>query len=96
MDELPVPPGADKAEEATEILRAFIIDGGLQVALIPAFDEPDVWGILLSDIARHAARSYAEDGSMTEEQALALITRMFTSEVSAPTDPGTTSSFKEH
>src|SRR5690606_13420962 len=81
MDELPVPPGAETATEATEILRAFIVDGGLQVALIPAFDEPDVWGVLLSDIARHAARAFAEDGDMTEAEAISAIYRMFEAEL---------------
>lgn len=96
MDELPVPPGAKQSRDATEILRAFIVDGGLQVSLIPAFDDPDVWGVLLTDIARHAARAYAEDGAMTEVEAMAAIYRMFQAEMQAPTDPGTTTPGREH
>ena len=96
MDELPVPPGAEGVSDATEILRAFIVEGGLQVALVPAFDEPEVWGVLLADIARHAVRAYAEDGTMSEQDALGAISRMFEAELDEPTDPGSTSAIRGH
>ena len=42
-----------------EILRASIVDGGVSVALRRSFDDPFTWGVLLVDLARHAARIYA-------------------------------------
>ena len=77
-------------EDATEVLRAFVIDGGLSIAFQRAFEEPDMWGLLLVDIARHAARAYARESDYTEEDALERIVEMFESEIARPTDTGTT------
>jgi hypothetical protein len=77
-------------EDATEVLRAFVIDGGLSIAFQRAFEEPDMWGLLLVDIARHAARAYARESDYTEEDALARIVEMFEAEIARPTDMGTT------
>jgi hypothetical protein len=77
-------------EDATEVLRAFVIDGGLSIAFQRAFEEPDMWGLLLVDIARHAARAYARESDYTEEDALARIVEMFEAEIARPTDTGTT------
>ena len=77
-------------EDATEVLRAFVIDGGLSIAFQRAFEEPDMWGLLLVDIARHAARAYARESDYTEEDALGRIVEMFEAEIVRPTDPGTT------
>ena len=56
-----------------------------------AFDEPDAWGILLADVARHVARLYAKEQVMAEEQALARVRLLFDAEMDSPTDPGSTS-----
>ncbi len=89
--EQPLPPDVMEREDATEVLRAFVVDGGLSIAFTRAFEEPDMWGLLLVDIARHAARAYAREGVMSEEEALARILDMFESEIARPTDMGTTS-----
>ena len=77
-------------EDATEVLRAFVIDGGLSIAFQRAFEEPDMWGPLLVDIARHAARAYARESDYSEEDALERIVEMFEAEIARPTDTGTT------
>jgi Domain of unknown function (DUF5076) len=77
-------------EDATEVLRAFVIDGGLSIAFQRAFEEPDMWGLLLVDIARHAARAYARESDYSEEDALERIVEMFEAEIARPTDTGTT------
>ena len=77
-------------DDATEVLRAFVIDGGLSIAFTRAFDEPDMWGLLLVDIARHAARAYSRESEYTEEEALGRIVEMFEAEIARPTDTGTT------
>jgi Domain of unknown function (DUF5076) len=89
--EQPLPPDVMDREDATEVLRAFVVDGGLSIAFTRAFEEPDMWGLLLVDIARHAARAYAREAIMSEEEALARILDMFESEIARPTDMGTTS-----
>ena len=73
------------------MLRAAIVDGGLHVSLRRAFDDPQAWGMLIADVARHAARIFANETKFTEDQALELIRAMFDAEMDAPTDPGTTS-----
>jgi hypothetical protein len=86
----PLPPDVIDREDATEVLRAFVIDGGLSIAFQRAFEEPDMWGLLLVDIARHAARAYARESDYSEEDALERIVEMFEAEIARPTDTGTT------
>lgn len=86
----PLPPDVIGRDDATEILRAFVVDGGLSIAFTRAFDEPDMWGLLLVDLARHAARAYARESEFTEEEAMARIVEMFEAEIARPTDLGTT------
>src|ERR1700758_3131673 len=88
--EQPLPPDVIGRKDAQEVLRAFVVDGGLSIAFMRAFDEPDMWGLLLVDIARHAARAYARESDFTEEEALDRIIEMFSAELERPTDMGTT------
>ena len=85
-----MPPDVMGRDDATEVLRAFVIDGGLSIAFTRAFEEPDMWGLLLVDIARHAARAYAREGGFSEEEALTRIVDMFEAEIARPTDTGST------
>jgi hypothetical protein len=88
--EQPLPPDVMGREDAVEILRAFVVDGGLSIAFTRAFEEPDMWGLLLVDIARHAARAYARESACTEDEALTRIVDMFEAEIARPTDLGDT------
>jgi hypothetical protein len=86
--EQPLPPDVIGRDEATEVLRAFVLDGGLSIAFQRAFQEPDMWGLLLVDIARQAARAYSRESRYSEEEALARIVDMFDAEIARPTDMG--------
>jgi hypothetical protein len=88
--EQPLPPDVMGRDDATEVLRAFVVDGGLSIAFTRAFEEPEMWGLLLVDIARHAARAYARESDYTEDQALTRIIEMFEAEIARPTDMGNT------
>jgi|SRR6516164_6121664 Domain of unknown function (DUF5076) len=88
--EQPLPPDVIGREDATEVLRAFVVDGGLSIAFTRAFEKPDIWGLLLVDIARHAARAYARESEYSEDEALARILDMFDAEIARPTDIGST------
>ena len=94
--EQPLPPDVIGRDDATEVLRAFVVDGGLSIAFTRAFEEPDMWGLLLVDIARHAARAYARESEYSEEDALARILDMFEAEISRPTDMGSTTPRQGH
>jgi hypothetical protein len=73
-----------------EVLRAAVAEGNLHVSLRRAFDEPEVWGILLADVARHVGRIYAQETSMREETVVEKVRAMFEAEMDRPTDIGTT------
>ena len=90
FDALHIPPAAME-QGGVEVLRAVIIDGGLHVSLRRAFDDPQAWGMLIADVARHAARIFAKETKSSEEEALERIRAMFDAEMDAPTDPGSTS-----
>ncbi|MEJ2434507.1 MAG: DUF5076 domain-containing protein [Pseudolabrys sp.] len=90
VDPLPIPPAAQE-QGGVEVLRALIVKGKLEVALRRAFEDPDVWGLLITDVARHAARIFATETELSEDQALAKIRAMFEAELDSPTDPGSTS-----
>jgi hypothetical protein len=93
--EQPIPPDALTNDKAVEVLRAFVVDGGLSISFTRAFDDPAMWGMMLVDIARHAARAYDKEGAMPEEEALAKIVEMFEAELGSPTDLGRTSERKD-
>ncbi|HLX16091.1 MAG TPA: DUF5076 domain-containing protein [Bradyrhizobium sp.] len=88
--EQPLPPDVIGRDDATEVLRAFVVDGGLSIAFARAFEEPDMWGLLLVDVARHASRAYAREGACSEDEALRRIIDMFEAEIARPTDLGRT------
>ena len=88
--EQPLPPDVAGRDDAIEVLRAFVVDGGLSIAFQRAFEEPDMWGLLLVDIARHAARAYGRESEFSEDEALARIVDMFDAEIARPTDVGNT------
>ena len=90
FDALVIPPTALE-QGGVEVLRAAIVDGGLHVSLRRAFDDPEAWGMLIADVARHVARIYATEDKFREEETLERIRLLFNAEMDQPTDPGTTS-----
>ncbi|HUD88690.1 MAG TPA: DUF5076 domain-containing protein [Xanthobacteraceae bacterium] len=89
FEPLNVPPPALE-HGGYEVLRAAIVEGNLHVSLRRAFDEPEVWGILLADVARHIGRIYASEASLREEQVVEKVRAMFEAEMERPTDIGKT------
>ena len=74
-----------------EVLRAFVSDGAVSVAMRRSFDDPFVWGMLLVDLARHAARIYAAEADLSEAEAMARIVEGVQAELQTSTDTGATS-----
>ena len=87
---LGIPPDVTQLGGA-EIFRAFIVDGGLSVSFIRAFDDPSTWGVLLVDIIRHLRRTYAVEDGISEDEVEAKILDMMSAELGRPTDLGVTS-----
>jgi len=80
------PPPLASRRDAVEVLRVWTAaDGPQQVALRTAWSDPAAWGLLLVDIARHAARAYERDGRDATE-ALSRIREGFDAEWTSATD----------
>ncbi|WP_375457505.1 DUF5076 domain-containing protein [uncultured Methylobacterium sp.] len=69
---LDIPPDAQE-QGGIEVLRAAVVDGAVSVALRRAFDDPATWGRLLIDLAGQAARAYAAETEMSEDEAFERI-----------------------
>ena len=72
FEELSAPPDAVE-NGGIEVLRASVVDGAVSIALRRSFDDAATWGRLLADLARQAARVYALETEMSEEEAFARI-----------------------
>jgi hypothetical protein len=82
------PPDLSSDKDAREILRVWVKPewSKMGVALQTANPDPGVWGIALVDIARHAAKAYALNGTTSESAALLRIRELFDAEWSSPTE----------
>lgn len=74
-EELELPDGVVDADQAVEVLRAWVADGALHVIFDPETFRDDVseWGRLLSDVAQHVANAVEMDGQMTRSDAVSKI-----------------------
>ncbi|MFM9938811.1 MAG: DUF5076 domain-containing protein [Hyphomicrobiaceae bacterium] len=95
LNELPIPAGVLDDRDAAEVLRAWVAHQGLHVALLPAFEAPEPWGMMLVDIARHAARALAAEKICSEAEALQRIRSMFDAEWGNATDEGSTAAHRK-
>ncbi len=83
--ELAPPPMATANTKAVEILRVWAAPGmPQQLTLRTCWEDPGAWGLLLADVARHAAHAYQREGWNAEE-ALERIRQLFGAEWSSPT-----------
>ena len=88
--ELAPPPNAITNAEAKEFLRAWAVDGGLEVSLLPqAWSKPAAWGIVLSDIVRHVVDAYHKTEGRDKTKTTQEIVALFIAEFRAPTDTPT-------
>lgn len=84
--ELPVPPDAEQADQAIEVFRGWIVDGGLQCSLFPTVwkKTPEVWGILLADAARHVADAIAKESGIGSSEIFSAIRNKLVAELEDP------------
>jgi|SRR6185369_2706485 hypothetical protein len=90
MNELAPPPKTKDNPEAIELVRAWIVDNGLQCSLnIGGFGENELttWGILLSDVARHVANAHQQLNGSNAAENLKTIAEHFNVEIKTPTAP---------
>ena len=66
--ELDRPPVASSNSEAVEVLRVWAAPGAAQqLTLRTCWKDPAAWGLLLVDVARHAALAYRREGRNPDE-----------------------------
>jgi len=70
--ELDIPDGVPEAQQAVELIRAWVADGALMVTINGEAlgDQLQDWGRLLAQIGHHVANSAAINGQKGEQQAL--------------------------
>ena len=87
LQELEVPEGVLDAEQAVEVLRAWIADGALHVIFEPGSFGQDVseWGRLLSEVSHHIASGVALEGHLSQNEALTAIHEAYERGVLEPT-----------
>ena len=87
-NELGTPPVADSNPDSVELLRVWAAPGApQQLTINTCWEDPGAWGLMLADIARHAAQAYEHKGQDGTE-ALSRILELFDAEWSSPTaDP---------
>ena len=71
-----------------EVLRAFVVQDDLHVTLANAFEQPEVWGVLLVDIAARIADMYASKSGLSRAETLRKIRASLDAEWNAASDPG--------
>jgi Domain of unknown function (DUF5076) len=88
FDALHIPPAALE-QGGTEVLRAVIVEGDLHLSLRRAFDEPETWGMLLAEIARHVGHLYAQEGAISEKEVVERVRDVFENEIDTQSNSGT-------
>ena len=93
MNSLPIPVAAERDQRSVEMVRAWIAEKGLHIALNigfwerpeDGFDEPDAWGILLADMARHISNAHHAEYGRDPRETLIAIRQAFDREIIRPT-----------
>ncbi len=88
MKQLAPPPDAKRDPASQEMVRAWVVKQGLQCSLnVGVFGENEavMWGILLSDIARHVANALQDSKGVAADDTLRSIANSFNFEMQTPT-----------
>ncbi len=81
------PPVVDQDDNAFELLRVWIAQGGQHVSIRgETWEDPAAWGIMLVDLARHVSRMYDQSSGQPASAVLRQIRSGFDAEWGSPTD----------
>lgn len=85
--ELLIPPAAEGDPKAVEVIRVWVAKGGQHVSINPlVWRDPQGWGIVLADLARHLANAYQQELGLDWQETLSKITDLLVAELRRPTD----------
>lgn len=84
--ELDIPEGVPEAERAVELIRAWVADGALAVALNGEAFGPQLeeWGRVLAQIGHHIAYAASLNGELGEQRSIEALRKGF--DASFPTN----------
>lgn len=89
-NQLDIPPDAKSDPDAVEIARIWAANGKQHVCLRTGlWDDPFAWGIMLVDLAKHAANAYEQTEGRNRGEVLQRIKEGFEAEWQSPTDEAT-------
>lgn len=87
IDQLTIPDAARKDPKSFELLRVWVANKGQHVSLrAGVWNDSAAWGIMLADLARHVANSYAQNSGIDPQKTLQRIRSAFDVELALPTD----------
>jgi len=87
MNALLIPPAAETDPRSIEIARIWAAGGKQHVSLKTGlWEDPASWGLMLVDLARHAANSYVQTEGSDRAEVLRRIKAGFDAEWDFPTD----------
>jgi hypothetical protein len=86
FDALNIPPPAIE-KGGNELMRAAIADGELYMSIRRGFDDPEAWGRVLADIAKHVSQIYATETKYNRIEAAQRILDAFAKDMAAG-EPG--------
>lgn len=77
--ELDIPDGVPEAEQAVELIRAWVADGALAVALNGAAfgTQLEEWGRVLAQIGHHIANAASLSGELSEQASIDALRKGF-------------------
>lgn len=89
IEPLEPPDSIEEADEAIEIVRAWVADEHLQATLDPlVFEDPAIWGQLLAELARQVAITWAAESGSDANETLRDIVQAFLDEAGAEQETG--------
>lgn len=82
-DSLPVPESAFSNSDSKEVIRAWVASNGLHCSLRVGQWEPQIWGMVFSDILRHVVASEVEENGTNPKVVVRTIMDKLMDEVNA-------------
>ncbi|WP_423067726.1 DUF5076 domain-containing protein [Devosia sp. CN2-171] len=79
-DEVPIPEQALSDPAAFEVFRVWFAHNSMFMGLGRRFDDPALWGVILAQVAKEAAKLYANDLGMSQVSALLAMKQQFDEE----------------
>jgi hypothetical protein len=86
-DQLRVPEPARTDAKSFELLRVWIAHHDQHISLrAGVWKEPEAWGMMLADLARHIAAAFEQSENRDATEVLVQIKAAFETEIQCPTD----------